>query len=173
MSHPLLMALFNDVSSAAAAARGAHALGVDRSDVSVVARDHQDEGRIASQIDASPGSEIEDSPAASRLGELSGYILAAIAIGLPGTGAVVAAGPLAAELGEVAGHVAGQVAGDLKATLMKAGMAEPDADEWRAQIEDGRAILLGVHARNGRASDIETVLAKNSLGRVVHTQWND
>ena len=116
------MALFADVSAAAAAARGVHLLGVDRSDLSVVARDHADEGRIANQIQASPGSEIEDSPSASRLGQLSGYILAAIAIGLPGTGAVVAAGPLAAELGEVAGHVAGQVAGDLKATLMKAGM---------------------------------------------------
>ena len=94
-------------------------------------------GTIAEQIDASPGSEIEDSPTASRLGELSGYILAAIAIGLPGTGAVVAAGPLAAELGEVAGHVAGQVAGDLKATLMKAGLPETDAEQWRAQIESG------------------------------------
>src|SRR5688500_17510719 len=96
MSHPLLMALFRDLSSAAAAARGAHALGVDRADLSVVARDHQDEERIATQIEGSPGSEIEDSSTASRLGELSGYILAAIAIGLPGTGAVVAAGPLAA-----------------------------------------------------------------------------
>ena len=167
------MALFSDVSSAAAAARGAHALGIDRSDVSVVARDHEAEGRIANQINASPGSEIEDSTAASRLGELSGYILAAIAIGLPGTGAVVAAGPLAAELGEVAGHVAGQVAGDLKATLIKAGMSETDADGWRAQIEGGRAILLGVHARSGRAADIETLLAQNSIGRVVHAQWDD
>lgn len=173
MSHPLLMALFSDVSSAAAAARGAHALGVDRANVSVVARDHQDEERIANQIEASPGSEIEDSSAASRLGELSGYILAAIAIGLPGTGAVVAAGPLAAELGEVAGHVAGQVAGDLKATLMKAGMSDRDADEWRAQIEDGRAILLGVHARSVSAADVENILATNSIGRVIHTQWDD
>jgi hypothetical protein len=167
------MALFSDVSSAAAAARGARALGVDRADLSVVARDHQDEGRIATQIDASPGSEIEDSSAASRLGELSGYILAAIAIGLPGTGAVVAAGPLAAELGEVAGHVAGQVGGDLKATLMKTGMSDADADRWRGQIESGDAILLGVHARHARAADIETMLSQNSIGRVVHTQWDD
>ena len=173
MSHPLLMALFRDVSSAAGSARGAHALGVDRADLSVVARDHQDEERIANQIDGSPGSEIEDSPGASRLGELSGYILAAIAIGLPGTGAVVAAGPLAAELGEVAGHVAGQVAGDLKATLMKAGMSEAAADEWRAQIENGRAILLGVHVRGGRSADIEAILAQNSIGPVVHTEWED
>lgn len=173
MSHPLLMALFPDVSSAAAAARGAHALGVNRADLSVVARDHQDEQRIGNQIEASPGSEIADSPAASRFGELSGYILAAIAIGLPGTGAVVAAGPLAAELGEAAGHVAGQVVGDLKATLMKAGMSEPDAEAWRAQIEDGRAILLGVHARRVSAADVETILSNNGTGRVVHTQWDD
>ena len=173
MSHPLIMALFADVAATAAAARGVHLLGVDRSDLSVVARDHADEGRIADQIQGSPGSEIEDSPSASRLGQLSGYILAAIAIGLPGTGAVVAAGPLAAELGEVAGHVAGQVAGDLKATLLKAGMTEPDADAWRAQVEGGRAILLGVHARNARVSEIEAVLREHSTGPVVHTQWAD
>ena len=173
MSHPLLMALFADVAAAAGAAREAHALGVDRSDLSVVARDHSDEGRIANQIEATPGSEIEDSPSASRLGQLSGYILAAIAIGLPGTGAVVAAGPLAAELGEVAGHVAGQVAGDLKATFLKAGMSETDADAWRAQIEDGRAILLGVHARNARVEEIQELLEKHSISRVIHTQWED
>ena len=167
------MALFSDVSAAAAAAREAHALGVGRADVSVVARDHEDEGRIANQIDASPGSEIEDSPAASRLGELSGYILAAIATGLPGTGAVVAAGPLAAELGEAAGHVAGQVAGDLKATLMKAGMSDTDADDWREQVENGRAILLGVHVRTARVEEIESLLRKNSIGQVVHTEWDD
>ena len=167
------MALFSDVASAAAVARGVHALGVDRADLSVVARDHQDEKRIANQIDGSPGSEIEDSSAASRLGELSGYILAAIAIGLPGTGAVVAAGPLAAELGEAAGHVGGQVAGDLKATLMKAGLSETDADHWRSQIESGRAILLGVHARVGRATDIEALLGQHSTGAVVRTQWDD
>ena len=138
-----------------------------------MARDHEDEGRIANQIEASPGSEIEDSHAASRLGELSGYILAAIAIGLPGTGAVVAAGPLAAELGEAAGHVAGQVAGDLKATLMKAGMSETDADEWRAQIEDGRPSSLACTRARAPAADVETLLAKNSIGRVVHTQWDD
>ena len=92
-------------------------------------------GAIASEIDASPGSEIEDSSAASRLGELSGYVLAAIAIGLPGTGAVVAAGPLAAELGEVAGHVAGQVAGDLKSTLVKAGLSESEAKRGARRLK--------------------------------------
>jgi hypothetical protein len=134
MSHSLVMALFQNVSGAAEAARALHALGLGPADLSVVARDHMAEGAIASQIDASPGSELEDSLTASRFGELSGYVLAAIAIGLPGTGAVVAAGPLAAEFGEAAGHVAG----DLKATLVKAGLSESEAERWRAQIERAR-----------------------------------
>jgi hypothetical protein len=173
MSHPLLMALFRDVSSAAAAARELRAQGLDRADLSVVARDHSDEGRIANQIDASPGSEIEDSPIMHRLGELSGYILAAIAIGLPGTGAVVAAGPLAAEIGEAAGHVGGQVAGDLKDTLVKAGVSEQEAERWRTVVENGEAILLGVHARNIASAEVERSLSTHSSSKVVRTTWDD
>ena len=116
MSHPLVMALFPDSRTAAQAARDVQQLGVAREDLSVVAASHQKEEELAGQMGGSPGSELEDSAAAARLGELGGYILAAIAIGLPGTGALVAAGPLAAELGEAAGHAAG----DLKATLEKA-----------------------------------------------------
>jgi hypothetical protein len=167
MSHPLLMALFPGVSAAAGAARELHLLGIGRADLSVVARDHQVEGTIADQIDASPGSEIEDSSGASRWGELSGYVLAAIAIGLPGTGAVVAAGPLAAELGEAAGHVAG----DLKATLIKAGLPETDAEKWRAQIESGEVVLLGAHVRGGDPRQAETAMLRHSAGRVISTQW--
>jgi hypothetical protein len=173
MSHPLLMALFKDVSSAAAAARELQGLGLDRADLSVVARDHSDEGRIANQIDASPGSEIEDSPVMHRLGEMSGYILAAIAIGLPGTGAVVAAGPLAAEIGEAAGHVGGQVVGDLKGTLLKTGVSEEEAEKWRTVVENGEAILLGVHARNVSKAEVERILAAQSDSKVVHTTWDD
>jgi hypothetical protein len=168
MSHPLLMALFHDVSAAAGAARDLHALGIDLADLSVVARDHQTESTISRQIDATPGSEIEDSSTASRLGELSGYVLAAIAIGLPGTGALVAAGPLAAELGEVAGHVAG----GLKSALIKAGMPDSEADKWRAQIESGEAILLGAHVRAADAQRVEAAMQRHSTGRVVRTEWN-
>jgi hypothetical protein len=168
MSHPLLMALFRDPNAAATAARELHALGIGEADLSVVAADHQIEGDIANRIGGSPGSEIEDSPGASRLGELSGYVLAAIAIGLPGTGALVAAGPLAAELGEAAGHVAG----DLKATLLKAGLREKEAEQWRREIERG-AILLGVHARRVDDSEVDKILSRYGGGRVVRTKWAD
>jgi hypothetical protein len=168
MSHPLLRALFQDSRAAAAAAREVHLAGVARADLSVVASTHRKQEEIAEEIGASPGSEIEDSPAAGRLGELGGYILAAIAIGLPGTGALVAAGPLAAELGEAAGHAAG----DLKATLEKAGLSEAEAAQWQSQIQAG-AVLLGVHARAVSGADVESVLSRHSGGKVIHTQWED
>jgi hypothetical protein len=168
MSHPLLMALFQDSRAAAAAARDVHQAGVAREDLSVVASTHQKQEEIAEQIGGSPGSEIEDSPAAGRLGELGGYILAAIAIGLPGTGALVAAGPLAAELGEAAGHAAG----DLKATLEKAGLSDAEAERWQSQIQAG-AVLLGVHVRAVSGANVESLLSRHSGGKVINTQWED
>ena len=162
------MALFHDVGAAAGAARELHALGLGPGDLSIVARDHEVESTIAKQIDASPGSEIEDSPTASHLGELSGYLLAAIAIGLPGTGSLVAAGPLAAELGEAAGHAAG----DLKSTLLKAGLPDEEADEWRAQVQSGEAILLGAHIRAANRERAEAAMLRHSNGRVVQAEWD-
>ena len=161
------MGLFQNVSAAAGAARELHQLGLSAADLSVIGRDHQVEGQIAEQIDASPGSEIEDSSTAARLGELSGYVLAAIAIGLPGTGAMVAAGPLAAELGEVAGHVAG----GLRTALIKAGLPEADAERWRAQVESGEMILLGAHARAVDWQRVEAAMRRHSAGPVVRTEW--
>jgi len=168
MSHQLLMALFGDRRAAAAAARDLNARGVARADLSVVASDHQTEGAIADDVGGSPGSEIEDSRTAGHLGELGGFLLAAIAIGMPGTGAIVAAGPLAAELGEAAGHVAG----NLSSTLVKAGLSDKEAVDWQLRIHAG-AVLLGVHARSISPVTAEAVLTQHGAERVVVRQWQD
>ncbi len=169
MAHPLLLGLFDGITAAAGAARELHALGIGPADLSVVARDHAAESTIARQIDGTPGSELEDSNTASKLGELSGYVLAAIAIGLPGTGAMVAAGPLAAELGETAGHLAG----DLKATLIKAGLPDAEAEDWLTRVHSGDAILLGAHARTATNQQAESAMLRHSSSRVVATEWHD
>ena len=67
MSHPLVMALFQDAAGAAQAARALRTLGIPRERVSIVARRHDEEGVVADAAGASPGSEIEDSRPASRL----------------------------------------------------------------------------------------------------------
>ena len=107
----------------------------------MLSRSHDEEGALAEQMDASPGVDIEDSRAAARLGELSGQVLAAIAVVLPGIGPIVAAGPLSAGLGEAAGHVAGGLASALK----NAGVPAERADHIVEDIERG-GVLLAVHA---------------------------
>ena len=141
MSHPLVLALFATPAGAAAAARALHERGVDRDHISVISRSHDEEGALAEQMDASPGVEIEDSRSAARLGELSGQVLAAIAVVMPGIGPIVAAGPLSAGLGEAAGHVAGGVASALKST----GVPADRAEHIQREIERG-SVLLAVHA---------------------------
>ncbi len=110
MSHPLVLGLFEEPTAAAAAARSLRALGLGAQQVSIVARSHDAEGELAEAAGASPGSELEDSRPASRLGELSAHLIAAVALMLPGIGPIVADGPLAAGLGEAAGHAAGGLA---------------------------------------------------------------
>lgn len=167
MPHPLVLALFRDASRAASAARGLRAAGLDRGDLSIVARTHEDEGRLADALEATPGSELEDSPAASRLGELGAHALAAIATVLPGIGGVVSAGPLSAELGEAAGHAAGGIA----SMLERAGVEEAQAAAWEERVRAGD-LLLGAHVRHGgEAGGIRRVCAESGADEVLIGRW--
>lgn len=166
--HPLVLALFDDPASAAAAARDLRGLGIARERVSVVARSHDEEGALADAGGASPGSEIEDSAAASRLGELSGHLLAAIALVLPGIGTIVADGPLAAGLGEAAGHIAGGIA----RALRQAGLERSEADRWQKKIEEG-AVLVGAHVEATAVAAVQGVFSRNRAVSTAEATWSD
>ena len=166
--HPLVLALFDDPASAAAAARDLRGLGIARERVSVVARSHDEEGALADATGASPGSEIEDSATASRLGERSAHLLAAIALVLPGVGPIVADGPLAAGLGEAAGHVAGGIA----RALRQAGLERAEADRWQERIEGG-AILVGAHVDEAAVAAVQGVFSRNRAESTARATWDD
>jgi hypothetical protein len=166
MSHPLVLALFDTPEAAAEGARVAHALGVDRQDLSIVARSHEEAGKLSQQMDGTPGADIEDSRMAARLGELGGRILAAIALVMPGIGPIVAGGPLSAELGEVAGHAAGGVA----VVLERTGLDAARASQIQARIEAG-AVLLGVHVRNGAVEDVQRTLESSGATDIELATW--
>lgn len=168
MSHPLILALFDTPASAAAAARELHGIGVVRERISVVARSHDEEGALADEMDATPGADIEDSRTAARLGELSGQVLAAIALVMPGIGPIVTAGPLSAGLGEAAGHVAGSVA----SVLAGAGVSEARADALQQAVESG-AVLLGVHVVEGDAGPVREILRKTGARNLETARWAD
>ena len=166
MSHPLVVALFDDPAAASIAARDLRSLGVPADKVSIVARSHDEEGRLARAADASPGSEIEDSRAASRLGELGAHLIAAVAIVMPGIGPIVAGGPLAAGLGEAAGHLAGGVS----RTLEGAGLPSAVADEWEARVSGG-AVLIGAHVGASTAEAVRGHLSRAGATHVAICRW--
>jgi len=167
-THPLLLALFASSEEAIKAARALRAAGVPHERVSIVAQSHVEEGAIATASGASPGSEIEDSATASRLGELTAHFLSAMALVLPGIGPIVADGPLAAGLAEAAGHVAGGMA----RTLERAGLTRVEAERWQEQIRQG-AILVGAHVEPGDATLAHQVLAKARPVRLEQVAWAD
>jgi hypothetical protein len=168
MPHPLVLGLFDNPSSAAAAARELRALGVARERVSIVARSHQEEGSLAEASGASPGSEIEDSRPASRLAELSAHLIATVALIMPGIGPIVADGPLSAELGEAAGHAAGGIG----RTLERMGLSAAEAERWETQIEQG-AILVGGHLDNDGVAAVRERLGQLGATALADGMWPD
>ena len=168
MPHSLVMALFQDAASAAAAARELRALGIPREGVSIVARTHDEEGALAQASGGSPGSELEDSRPASRLGELAAHLVAAVAVVIPGVGPIVADGPLAAALGEAAGHVAG----DISRALEHAGLEPAEASRWEQRIEGG-AFLVGAHIGSSTIDAGRDVLIRNNGSPVAVGAWSD
>jgi hypothetical protein len=168
MSHPLVMALFTDAAAAAGAARALRTLGIARERVSIVARSHDEEGVVADAAGASPGSEIEDSRPASRLGELAAHLAAAVAVVIPGVGPIVADGPLSAALGEAAGHVAG----DIARALEKAGLSDDEAHRWEKRIEEG-AFLVGAHADKVPVETAREALTRAGGSPIAVGRWSD
>ncbi len=169
MSHPLVLALYQSADGAALGARAARELGLPAQQLSVVARNHEEEGRIADEIGATPGADIEDSRLAARFGELSAHLLAAMALVLPGVGPIVASGPLAAGMGEAAGHVAG----DLSAILSGAGVSTDRADRYERAVEGG-AILLGAHVVDATlVPRVCQALERSGGTEVTVADWKD
>ena len=167
MSHPLVLALFPSPAAAAAGARAVHATGVTRDRISIVSRNHDEEGAFAEQMDGTPGIRHRGF-APSRAVRRVVRLLAAIALVLPGIGSIVAAGPLSAGLGEAAGHVAGGVA----SVLTGAGVSESRAVALQRAVEQG-SVLIGVHAEAGTVAAIRDALRASGATEVETANWSE
>jgi hypothetical protein len=85
---------------------------------------------------------------------------------MPGVGPLVAAGPLAAELGEVVGHLAGGLAG----VLEQAGVGPDRAASWQESVARGQP-MLGIHVAEERVGEVGASLRQSGATEVAVAQW--
>ena len=93
-------------------------------------------------------------------------MLTTVALVRPGFGAIVAAGPLAAELGEIAGHVAGSLASALTA----AGLPHERAEALQREVARG-AVLLGVHVAAPDVDRVRETLSAAGATEIEMVTW--
>ena len=164
--HPLVLGLFSTPSAAADGAGAIHALGIGRESLSVVAHTHADAQALADRMDATAGVDLEDSRPAARLGEIGARVLATAALAMPGIGPIVAAGPLAAELGELAGHAAGSLA----SVLASAGLPHERAEALQREVARG-GVLLGVHVTTPDVDRVRDSLSAAGATAIEMVTW--
>lgn len=169
-----VLAVYDTLETAHNAVRDLTNSGFDRADIGVAARDYNSADWSDADGDVTAG---EGSGFGALVGGLTGVVMGLTAITIPGIGAIIAAGPLAAALGAATGGaigaVAGAATGGLVASLVDLGVPDEDAESYAEHIRRGGA-LVSVTARDEssvtRATDI---LNRYNPVDIEHrtTQW--
>ena len=170
-----VLATFKDSVGANAAIEALHKIGVVKEDISVMALDHNTTGEL-------PGSEVglaTDNAATgawqgAKLGLVGGILVGVAALAIPGLGALLAVGPLAATMGltgvagtAVTGAGIGTAVGGIGAlvgSLVKIGVPHAEAEALHSDLTSGGVLLSVKEHGNG---DVFQALQAGSPTRVT------
>ena len=135
-----ILAVYDTLDMAHAAVRDLTSSGFDRSNIGVAARDYN-----AADWEQEDVSGAEGSGFGALVGGLTGIVMGLTAITIPGIGAIIAAGPLAAALGAATGGaigaVAGAATGGLVASLVDLGVPDDEAETYAEHVRRGGALV--------------------------------
>ncbi len=166
--------LYNDYSSAKAAASELEAAGVKGGDISIVASNadgwYKNENGDVKHVDIKHDKDrdgVDDRTEGAHTGASIGGVAvgaAGLAAGLgllaiPGIGPIVAAGWVASTL---AGVVAGGIAGGAIGALVESGVSKDDADVYAEAIRRGGALVVA-RVSNGDAAHCQAVLQRSGV----------
>ena len=149
----LAVAVFDDRDDAERAINGLRDAGFEPDQISVMARDRDEAGRLAEDTGTEAGTGAATGAlTGGLLGGVAGWLIGIGALAIPGVGPIIAAGPLAAALG---GAALGAAGGGLIGALTGAGVPEEEARYYEDRFKSG-GILLTVNApgRYDEAADV-------------------
>lgn len=147
--------------------------GFASEDISIVVKDTS----IKEEMEQTKGEQVVEGAAGGAatggvIGGILGLIAGVTAITLPGLGALLIAGPLAAALGltgaaatTVSGAITGAVAGGLVGGLVSLGLPQEQAERFEERIGRGD-ILLSVDTRDKDEDAARTIYADNNAEEI-------
>jgi hypothetical protein len=153
-SRDTVVAVFDDRTDAQDAINALRDAGFLADDISILARDRDDAGRLAEDTGASVAAGAATGAlAGGLLGGVAGWLVGIGALAIPGVGPILAAGPLAAALG---GAAIGATGGGIIGALTGVGVPEEDAKYYDTEFRRG-GIVVTVQAR-GRYDEARAIM---------------
>lgn len=148
--------------------------GYQSKDISIMMKDQQESQAIAGSTGANSvtGSAASGATTGAVIGGLAGLLVGIGAITIPGVGAFLIGGPIAAALGltgaaatTVTGATTGAVAGGMIGALVNIGVPEEDARVYETRINEG-AILLAVPVVSEKEDDVRGILEESGAQQI-------
>lgn len=163
-----ILGVFDNKEDAERAINELRASEYNPKDISIVMR-HNDQTVVSDAGTGVADGAVSGATAGAVIGGLAG-LLAAVAI--PGLGAFLIGGPIAASLGltgaaaaTVSGAATGVLAGGLLGALTGLGLSDEDARVYGKAVEEG-GILVAVPTRRGEEEEVREIFDANSAGMV-------
>lgn len=167
-----VLGIFSSEVDAQTAIEDLQEVGYKARDISIVM---QNKGKA--EFSSTKGTTIANSAVSGAvtggvIGGLAGLLIGIGAIAVPGIGALLIGGPIAAALGAtgaaattVSGAATGVLAGGLIGALMGIGVPQEDAAMYEERIKSG-GILLAIPSQVGREEDVMAILQDNGADQI-------
>lgn len=164
-SNGTTVGIFASTADAIRAVEALNTIGIPKQSLSIIVRDDEK----AKDLTAETGVKTAKGAAAGAgigmvAGGLAGLALATSAVILPGVGAVLVAGPLAAALG-IGGAAAGAAAGGVVGTMVGLGASNEEAEKYEEAVRKGD-VLVGVATNDDNSKGVERTLETHSARHV-------
>ena len=144
--------------------------GFDPKDISVMMKDEVVKEVVNNTGESVLGGTASGIATGGVLGALAGLLVVTGVV--PGLGALLIGGPLAAALGltgvaatAISGAATGAIAGGIVGALTGLGLSEEDAQVYEKTIRTG-GILLAVPTLNEEEDEVKTILEKNNADQI-------
>ncbi len=175
----MVLGIFTDRWNAEDAIRRLHRSGFNPQDISIMMKNTGEAKIMAEQTGVSEvvGGTVSGAAAGGVIGALAGILVANGVI--PGLGAFLIGGPLAAALGltgtvatAVSGATTGALAGGLLGALTSWGLSDEDAKIYEQRVRAG-GILLAVFTREGEEGEVRAIMEEMDATDVKSVDHTD